>query len=128
VALHQRGVDAAVADACRFIFAYGELIYRLLGEGAEASFARSWGVSYGVGTASEFSDVAQEAAKAVALMALLESLYLTRNIAWLEARSGPLRRPRAPTRGRCVARLAATEMPSLSLTPALCCRAATRSL
>ena len=29
------------------------LIYRLLGEDAEASFARSFGVSYGIGAAQE---------------------------------------------------------------------------
>jgi hypothetical protein len=29
----------------RFIFSYGKLIYLLLGEEAEGSFARSWGVS-----------------------------------------------------------------------------------
>ena len=37
-----------------FIFTYGILIYKLLGEGAEASFASSWGVSYGVGAAAEW--------------------------------------------------------------------------
>ena len=30
------------------------LVYKLLGEGAEQSFARSWGVSYGVGAAAEW--------------------------------------------------------------------------
>ena len=71
------------------MFAYGELVYRLLGEDAEQAFARSWGVSYGVGSAAEFRDVAQEAAKAVALLAVLERLYLTRNINWLEVRAAP---------------------------------------
>jgi hypothetical protein len=37
----------------RFIFTYGMLIYKLLGEGAESSFASSFGVSYGLGAAQE---------------------------------------------------------------------------
>jgi hypothetical protein len=30
------------------------LIYKLLGDDAQQSFARSWGISYGVGAASEW--------------------------------------------------------------------------
>ncbi len=57
----------------------GMLIYQLLGDAAQQSFARSWGVSYGVGAAAEWRDVAKEVAQAVALMVLLEWLCLTRN-------------------------------------------------
>jgi hypothetical protein len=32
----------------------GMLIYKLLGDDAQQSFTRSWGVSYGVGAASEW--------------------------------------------------------------------------
>ncbi len=39
---------------CRFIFVYGMLCYKLLGDEAQTSFARSWGVSYGVGAAAEW--------------------------------------------------------------------------
>jgi hypothetical protein len=37
-----------------FVFTYGMLIYRLLGEQAEHDFAKSWGVSYGMGAAAEW--------------------------------------------------------------------------
>jgi hypothetical protein len=62
------------------------LIYKLLGDDAQASFARSWGISYGVGAASEWKDIAIEAAKGVLLLAILETLMLSRPVAWLEAR------------------------------------------
>jgi hypothetical protein len=60
------------------------LIYRLLGEEAESSFARSFGISYGMGAAQEWKDVAIEAAKGVVLLMIMESLYLTPNGSWLE--------------------------------------------
>ncbi len=69
-----------------FILTYGALVTELLGEGAQSSFARSWGVSYGVGAAADWRDVVKEAAQAVALMVLLEWLCLTRNTSWLEVR------------------------------------------
>jgi hypothetical protein len=62
------------------------LIYKLLGDDAQQSFARSWGISYGVGAAAEWKDIATEAAKGVLLLAILETLMLTRPVAWLEAR------------------------------------------
>lgn len=36
------------------IFTYGMLCYKLLGDEAQASFVRSWGISYGVGAAAEW--------------------------------------------------------------------------
>ena len=63
------------------------LIYRLLGENAESSFARSWGISYGINAAAEWKDVATEAAKAAVILAILERLFLTSNASWLEARA-----------------------------------------
>lgn len=71
---------------------YGILIYRLLGEQAEQSFARSWGVSYGLNACTEWRDVAREALKGAAILAILETLYLTRNIHWLEDHVDYLRR------------------------------------
>ena len=63
------------------------LIYKLLGEGAEQSFASSFGVSYGVGAASEWKDIGKEAAKAAVILVILERLHLTNPVAWLEARA-----------------------------------------
>jgi hypothetical protein len=44
---------AADAHPARAPQTYGMLIYRLLGDEAQQSFARSWGISYGVGAAQE---------------------------------------------------------------------------
>jgi hypothetical protein len=63
------------------------LIYTLLGAGAEAGFTRSWGVSYGIGAASEWRDVAKEAARSLLLLVLLETLLLSRPVSWLEVRA-----------------------------------------
>ena len=60
------------------------LIYKLLGAEAEQSFARSWGVSYGVGAAAEWQDIAKEAAKGVVILLILERLHVTRPVSWLE--------------------------------------------
>jgi hypothetical protein len=46
--LHSR-----LADALRALQTYGMLIYRLLGDEAQQSFARSWGISYGINAAQE---------------------------------------------------------------------------
>ena len=66
----------------------GMLIYRLLGDDAQQSFAKSWGISYGINAAAEWKDVAIEAAKAAVILAILERLYLTSNASWLEVRAG----------------------------------------
>jgi hypothetical protein len=63
---------------------YGMLIYTLLGPSAEEGFTKSWGVSYGLGAAAEWQDVAKEAAKGVIILAILETLVLTRPVSWLE--------------------------------------------
>ena len=60
------------------------LIYKLLGSEAEQSFATSWGVSYGVGAASEWQDIVKEAATGVIILAILERLHFTRPVSWLE--------------------------------------------
>jgi hypothetical protein len=67
-----------------FILTYGLLIYDLMGLDAQRSFTRSWGVSYGVGAANEWRDVARQAAMAVAVVAIAERLHLTRPVSWLE--------------------------------------------
>lgn len=62
------------------------LIYRLLGSGAEESFARSWGISYGMSAVTEWDDIVHETLKGAFVMVLMERLFLTRNTSWLEAR------------------------------------------
>ena len=67
-----------------FIFTYGLLILQLLGLDAQRSFTRSWGVSYGVGAASEWRDVLRQAVTSILVLAIAERLHLTRPVAWLE--------------------------------------------
>ena len=69
-----------------FIFTYGMLLYKLLGDDGQASFARSWGISYAVGAASEWQDIVKEAIKGAIVLAILERLLLTRHSNWLEVR------------------------------------------
>jgi hypothetical protein len=62
-------------------------VYTLLGEGAESSFARSFGVSFGINQATEWQDIAKEALKAVIIMAILERVFLSPHLSWLEGAS-----------------------------------------
>jgi hypothetical protein len=85
-------LTCALRFAQRFIFVYGMLIYKLLGDEAQQSFARSWGVSYGMNTASEWKDVVTEAMKGAVILAFLERLYVTRSVSWFEDHIGARRR------------------------------------
>ena len=51
---------------------------------AQRSFTRSWGVSYGVGAATEWREVLRQAVTAIAVLAIAERLHLTRPVSWLE--------------------------------------------
>jgi hypothetical protein len=72
------------ADALCALQTYGSLIYRLLGEGAEVSFANSWGVSYGLSSAAEWQQIVTEALKGALILAILERMCLTGASEWLE--------------------------------------------
>jgi hypothetical protein len=86
-ALDALAVYALWAVFTWFIFTYGMLIYKLLGADAEASFARSWGVTYGISAASEWKDIALAALKGALYLAVLERLFLSRPLSWLEVRT-----------------------------------------
>ena len=60
------------------------LIYKLLGPSTQDSFATSFGVSYGVGAAAEWKDIATEAAKTIVILAILERMHVTKSVSWLE--------------------------------------------
>ena len=66
------------------VFTYGMLIYKLLGPSTQDSFATSFGVSYGVGAAAEWKDIATEAFKSILILAILERMHVTKSVAWLE--------------------------------------------
>jgi hypothetical protein len=78
------GVYVCWAIFAWFIFVYGALIYKLQGEGVEASFARSWGISYGISSAAEWQQIIIAALKGALVLAVLERLCLTRPLEWLE--------------------------------------------
>ena len=48
----------------------------------------SWGVSYGMGQASQWQDILEEVLKGLIILAILERLQLTRHGEWLEVRLG----------------------------------------
>ena len=67
-----------------FIFTYGMLIYRQMGDQAQKKFTQSWGVNFGVGSASEWQDVAQAAIQAAVIVVILDMLHITRDGSWFE--------------------------------------------
>ena len=67
-----------------FTFTYGLLIYNNLGSKAQDSFVNSWGVSYGMGQATQWQDILEEVLKGLIILAILERLQLTRHGSWLE--------------------------------------------
>ena len=67
-----------------FTFTYGLLIYNTLGAKAQDSFVNSWGVSYGMGQATQWQDILEEVLKGLIILAILERLQLTRHGEWLE--------------------------------------------
>ena len=77
-------VAAVWAIMTWFILTYGLLIYELLGRDAQHSFTNSWGVSYGVGAATEWREVFRQAVTAIVILAIAERMHLTRPVAWLE--------------------------------------------
>lgn len=68
------------------------LIYKLLGDQAQQEFARSWGISYGLNSVSEWKDVFIESMKGAIVLAILERLYITRATSWFEDHVGAARR------------------------------------
>jgi len=66
------------------IFAYGRLVYNLLGPKATADFTASWGIGIGMGQVSDMSDGLKAALEAVLIATILESLWLRSNSRWLE--------------------------------------------
>jgi hypothetical protein len=67
-----------------FIFTYGILVYRLLGQAAVDSFAQSFGVSYALNQVTEWQDIVKAAFKAIFVMLILERLFLSSPVGWIE--------------------------------------------
>lgn len=59
-------------------------VYRLLGQGAVNAFAKSFGISYAFNQVTEWQDIAKEALKAVFVMVILERLFISSPVGWIE--------------------------------------------
>ena len=92
-----------------FIFTYGMLIYRNLGDKAQEEFAKTWGcvaargwadvtavralaltdsrlrsIGYGMDNATEWQEVLKTAAKTALILVILDLLRLSKNASWFE--------------------------------------------
>ena len=67
-----------------FIFTYGMLIYRQMGDSAQKKFTQSWGISFGMDSATEWQDVAKEAAKTTFIFVILDLLLIMGHRPWFE--------------------------------------------
>jgi hypothetical protein len=78
-------LTACFACLSQLIFAYGSLMYKLLGAAAQASFTKTWAIGVGISQATQFRDMIITAAQGLAVITVLDSLWLVGNGAWLEA-------------------------------------------
>ena len=78
------GIYVSWAIYSWFIFTYGMLIYRQLGDQAQRQFSKCWGVNFGLDSVKEWQDVGQEAVKTAFILILLDMLHIMGHRAWLE--------------------------------------------
>ena len=65
-------------------FAYGRLVYNLLGPAASRDFSNSWGIGVALGQANDAKGLVTSALQAALLLTILEALWLVPNGRWLE--------------------------------------------
>ncbi len=65
--------------------AQGALVYRLMGDAAEGSFTRGWGVALAISQATQFQSLLLVALESALLLTVLETLWLVSNRPWFEA-------------------------------------------
>jgi hypothetical protein len=83
-ALGLLGVYLCWAIFSWFIFTYGMLIYRQMGDSAQQKFSQTWGINFGMDSAQQWRDVAQEAAKTAVILIILDMLLILGNRSWFE--------------------------------------------
>jgi hypothetical protein len=66
-------------------FAYGRLVYNLLGARAARDFSNSWGIGVAVSQANDASSLVTAALQAALIVTILEALWLMTNVNWLES-------------------------------------------
>ena len=59
-------------------------MYKLLGAAAQAQFTKTWAIGVGISQATQFRDMLLAAAQGLAVLTVLDSLWLVGNAAWLE--------------------------------------------
>jgi len=78
------GVYVAWALYSWFIFTYGMLIYRQMGDQAQKKFTQSWGINFGLDSAKEWQSVAQEALKTTVILVVMDLLLIMGHRHWFE--------------------------------------------
>jgi hypothetical protein len=78
------------------IFTYGSLVYRLMGDAAQAKFAHGWGVGLAISQATQCKDMLLIGLQSAAVLTVLETLWLVRAAACGCARSRGTKQTRAP--------------------------------
>jgi hypothetical protein len=66
-------------------FAYGRLVYNLLGPSAARDFSNSWGIGVALSQANDASGLLTAALQAALLVTILEALWLVPNTNWTES-------------------------------------------
>jgi hypothetical protein len=67
------------------VFAYGRLVYNLLGPAASRDFSNSWGIGVAIGQVNDASGTVTAVLQAIVIITILELLWLHTNTAWLES-------------------------------------------
>jgi hypothetical protein len=70
--------------------AQGELVTNLMGEAAQQSFSRGWGVGLAVSQAAQFRDMFIIACQSALVLTVLETLWLVSNTPWVAEMIGAL--------------------------------------
>ena len=60
------------------------LIYRQMGDSAQRKFSQSWGISFGMDSATEWQDVAKEGLKTTLILVVLDLLLIMGPRVWFE--------------------------------------------
>jgi hypothetical protein len=66
-------------------FAYGRLVYNLLGARAARDFSNSWGIGVAVSQANDATGLLTAAVQAMLIVTILEALWLVTNLNWIES-------------------------------------------
>jgi hypothetical protein len=69
-----------------FIFAYGRIVYNLLGIRAQESFVQSWLVALGLDNATQWKEIAKEAWKGGLFIIIMDRLWMQSNTNWCARR------------------------------------------